>query len=171
MARGDWVRRRIVAVIVAGCALSACGSGSDRDAGVPAGGGGSAGAGSAPAATTVAADCPLTADEVGAAVGAEVTGPDSSCSFFPANEDKMLPSAAYVRQVSFACSGNIPLENEYTETVDGLGAVTYVADRADGSWLLVCRSGAPFEIRVDAGNREAARAAATALARQVLSEN
>lgn len=81
---------------------------------------------------------------------------------------KLFPNAAYVKQVVFACSGNNPAENEYTEKVEGLGQPAYVADRADGPWILVCRSGAPFEIRVDAASKEAARAAATALARRVL---
>ena len=113
--------------------------------------------------------CPLTAEQVSSALGTRVKGPDSSCSFFPADESKAFPSAAYVKQVPFICSGNTPADDGYTEKVDGLGTQAYVADRADGSWILVCRSGAPFEIRVDAPpNPATARAAATALARQIL---
>lgn len=66
--------------------------------------------------------------------------------------------------------GIIPEDGRERVLRDGrrTGAAAYVVEQADGSWILVCRSGAPFEIRVDARGKEPARAAAKALARQVL---
>jgi len=168
MPRVRQVSDGIGAIFVVGLAIAACKT--EKGGGVPAdpGAGTTQSAPGASAAATTGDRCPLTAEQVSSAVGAQVKGPDSSCSFFPVDEAKLLPSAAYVKQVNFACSGNIPAQNGYSETLEGLGQPAYVADRADGSWILVCRSGAPFEIRVDASGREAARTAATALARQVL---
>lgn len=112
--------------------------------------------------------CPLTSEQVAAVLGVPMKPPDSSCGFFPDDETKVRPDAAFILQVAIACSGNIPGEAGYTDRVTELGPAAYVAERADGTWLLVCRDGAPFEIRVDIPNRAAGRAATMALARHVL---
>ena len=112
--------------------------------------------------------CPLTAEQVTAAVGPPVKGPDSSCSFFPVDETKIIPHAVFILQVDIACNGNLPAEIGYNEKVERLGVTAYVADMADGSHLLVCRGNTPFEISVDLADDSKARAAATTLARQVL---
>jgi hypothetical protein len=166
MARGCTVLVRLAATLFVGLAITACSGEKGGDVAADPGST-AAGTGALAPATTVNR-CPLTAEQVSAAVGAQVKGPDSTCSFFPADEDNVRPNAAYVPQVSFACSGKTPAENDYSETLAGLEQPAYIADRFDGTWILVCRSGAPFEIRVDLSGNEAARAAATALARQVL---
>ena len=112
--------------------------------------------------------CPLTAEQATAALGVPMKAPDSSCSFFPVEETKVRPDASFILQMAMACSGNVPGEVGYTDRVTELGPAAYVAERADGTWLLVCRDGAPFEVRVDIPNRAAGRAATIALARHVL---
>lgn len=118
--------------------------------------------------------CPLTAEKVSSVLGTKVKGPDSSCSFFPADETKLLPSAGYNPQSSMVCTGSdsasgMLREMGYTEKLEGLGVAAYVAEQGDGWWVLVCRSGAPFEVRVDAAPDSAkARAAAAELAKHIL---
>ena len=125
-------------------------------------------AGAAAATTTAPNRCPLTAEHATAALGVPMKPPDSSCSFFPVDEAKVRPDASFIPQMAMACSGNVPGEVGYTDRVTGLGPAAYVAERADGTWLLVCRDGAPFEVRVDIPNRAAGREATMALARHVL---
>ena len=124
---------------------------------------------SAPARAAGAAPnrCPLTAEQVAAAVGSPVKPPDSSCGFFPVN-DKIVPHVLFVLQQNFACNGTMPAEVGFKKKVDGLGVTAYVADWADGTHLLVCRTNAPFDISVDLADSAKARAAALTLARQVL---
>jgi hypothetical protein len=62
----------------------------------------------------------------------------------------------------------MPAQVGYKERLDGLAYPAHVRDGIDGSYLLVCRPNSPFEIRVDTLNNETARAAALALAEQVL---
>jgi hypothetical protein len=112
--------------------------------------------------------CPLTAEQVSAAVGAPVKGPDTACGFFPVDDTKMLPNAFFVLQVAFACNGNMPAEMGYTQRVEGFDVAAYVADMANGTHVLVCRAGRPFEISVDVADDAKARTAATRLAREVL---
>ena len=158
--------RQFVVRVGAFCALAvAAACGDSGEGGAPAKSG--TGRSAAPAAPPNR--CPLTAEQVTAAVGAPVTGPDTSCSFFPPPAAPAArPNAAFVLQVSIACTGNVPAENGYKERLEGLGVQAYVADMADGSWVLVCRERAPFEVRVDRAGVSAAREAATTLARQVL---
>lgn len=162
MVRDHSAGARVLGIVFLAGVLASC---SGEDSGDKQADRGAAQGGSAVAATT-SHSCPLTAEQVSGAVGAPVKGPDSSCSFF--HETKLLPSAAFVNQVAVACAENVPAEYGYTETIEGLGHVTHVGERADGVWLLVCRSGAPFEIRVDTGDSKVARTAAIALAREVL---
>lgn len=143
----------------------ACGGGARNPSDVAETGRGAAG--TSEAATAASDRCPLTAEQVSAAVGAPVKGPDTACGFFPVDE-RIVPHALYVRQVAIACDGDLPAEIGYTEKLDGLGVTAYVADMADGTHVLVCRPGRPFEISVDLADDSKARIAAARLAREVL---
>jgi hypothetical protein len=151
---------------LAAVASTACGSdGANAPASRPA----PATSTEAAAAPTAAPNrCPLTAEHATAALGVPMKPPDSSCSFFPVDEAKVRPDASFILQMAIACSGNVPGEAGYTDRATGLGPPAYVAERADGTWLLVCRDGAPFEVRVDIPNRAAGREATMVLARHVL---
>jgi hypothetical protein len=159
--------RSVFAVLAFGIGLSACGS---PDTGTAGGDAAPAAAASAPAATATAVNrCPLTAEQVSQAVGGTVTGPDSSCSFFPPEGTASAwPNAAFVLQSTAACAADMRAAMGFKESLDGLGVTAYAADMADGSWVLVCRDGAPFEIRVDRAGAAESRQAAVALARKVL---
>ena len=159
---------RILALIAVTAAPACGGSGSDSASNAAAAVADRTERAQAQAAATAPNRCPLTAEQVTAAAGSPVKGPDSSCGFFPVDETKILPHALFVQQVAFACNGTMPAEIGYKEKIEGLGFTTYVADMADGSHILVCRGNTPFEISVDLADANKARAAATALARQVL---
>jgi hypothetical protein len=145
----------------------ACGGSDGLPSGQPAAG---SSAPSTQASTAKAAPnrCPLTAAQVTAAVGSAVKPPDSSCGFFPADENKLLPRVLFVNQSTAACTDAMLAEMGFKEKVDGLGVVGYVADQGDGTHLLVCRQNAPFDLSVDLADNAKARAAAMTLARQVL---
>src|SRR5262245_909693 len=148
------------------CVMGTAGCGGNREAGSPPQPPGGTGSSAAPPAGSPSTNrCPLTADQVSAAVGAQVKGPDSSCSFFPADESKTWPSATFVKQNAMACSTTGRGQLDYKETVDGLGYPAYIHDGADGSWVLVCRGPDQFEMRVDMANQANSRAGAIALAR------
>ena len=153
--------------VIAVAASAACG-GSDSSSNAQGAAGGGATSARAPAAKTAPNRCPLTAEQVTAVVGSPVKPPDSSCGFFPADENKILPHVLFVNQLNFACNGTMPAEIGFKEKVDGLGVTAYVADQADGTHLLVCRENAPFDLSVDLADDAKARAAAMTLARQVL---
>jgi hypothetical protein len=116
--------------------------------------------------------CPLTAEQVSAALGAKVEGPDSACSFFPSKG--LTPSAGYTMQMTNFCAGDAAatsmlVDMGYTEKLDGLGVPAHIGDRTSGVTVLVCRSGTPFELRVDVpAGKAKARKAAIALAKQIL---
>jgi hypothetical protein len=150
---------------MAAVTTAACGGNENSTSTTPAADGT---AGTPAAAAPAPNRCPLTAEQVSAAVGSPVKGPDSSCGFFPADDTKIIPHALFVQQVAIACSGTLPAEIGYTDKIDGLGHTAYVADMADGSHVLVCRGNTPFEISVDLADASKARAAAMTLARQVL---
>ncbi|MGD9903619.1 MAG: hypothetical protein AB7U83_09115 [Vicinamibacterales bacterium] len=156
--------RRLVTITLCTLVVTACGSDSATAPQSPPAA--SQGGGAAAPAQRAVNRCPLTAEQVSAAVGGAVDGPDSSCSFFA--EDKALPNAAFVAQAREACSEEMRREFDYADGVADLGHPAYVKDGGDGSWVLVCTGNAPFEIRVDVANDERARAAAVALARVVL---
>jgi hypothetical protein len=157
----SWTRG--LAAIVVSIAAAACGNNSKAPAET---------AGSAPVAAPAAAlavnRCPLTAEHVTAAVGSPVKQPDSSCGFFPVDDNKITPHVIFVMQNQMACNGTMPQEIGYKEKLEGLGHTAYIADQGDGSHVLVCRGDSPFEIGVDVGDSAKARAAATALAKKVL---
>jgi hypothetical protein len=148
-------------------ASAACAGESNKSSNAPAASGGSGESTTPPAAIAAPNRCPLTAEQVTAAVGSPMKQPDSSCGFFPVN-DKILPHVLFVLQVNFACNGTMPAEVGFKEKVDGLGVTAYVADWADGTHLLVCRENSPFDISVDLADDAKARTAAMTLARQVL---
>jgi hypothetical protein len=127
---------------------------------------------SPPAATGASAGarnrCQLDNAQVSAVLGVKVNGPDPACGFTPGDDLTVRPSAQYVAQVTFACREGLPAEAGYTERVEALGTTAYITDKGGHSSVLVCREGDPFEIVVDAAGATVARAAAVALARQVL---
>ena len=153
MIRRLGVTRPTVATFVCVLAITACGSDttSTPQTKTTAGSGGAA---VASGSGTPANRCPLTAEQVTSAVGAAVKGPDSACLFYPVDEAKLRPNVGYVQQVPFACSGTMPAEGGYKEKVEGLGPTAYIAELAQGTRVLVCRSAQPFEITVDAASRE-----------------
>lgn len=153
--------------LLALAASAACGGGSDTSSRSPASGGSNPTAAKPSAAPAAPNRCPLTVEQVTAAVGSPMKQPDSSCGFFPVN-DKIVPRVVFVLQLNFACNGTMPAEVGFKEKVDGLGVTAYVADWADGSHLLVCRENAPFDVSVDLADNVKSRAAAMTLARQVL---
>jgi len=143
--------------------IAACGNQPAKDAAAPD---------AAPASTASAgaADrCPLSAAQVSAAVGGEVTGPVSGVCIFHAGEDTTVrPNVTFVRQVTFACSGTMPAEGGYQEQLQGLGVTAYIMDDAEGVHVLVCQGQTPFEMIVDADSPQVRRDAAISLARDVL---
>ena len=150
--------------------IAACGGGGATTSAPPASNSGSAAAPAAPAATVPAQAvnrCPLNAEQVTAAIGQPMQGPDSVCGFEPVT-GKLMPHVIYVHQVSFACNGTIPTDAGFKEKVDGLSVTTYVMQAADGTRLLFCRANSPFEITVDMMDNAKARTVATTLAKQVL---
>ena len=162
-------RRPVMPVLVAALSLvaAACGGGQEanRTDATPSQAGASASQ-SAPAAAPNR--CPLTAEQVSAAVGTPVKEPDTACGFYPVDDAKLLPNVTFVRQNAIACRGSLPAESGYEDQVNGLGPTAYSNESADGLWLLVCQGSTPFEVRVDAQGADLRRAAAIALARQVL---
>ena len=152
--------------VIALAASAACGGGTDANA--PAASGSSPASTQPPAARTAPNRCPLTAEQVTAAVGSPVKPPDSSCGFFPADENKLLPHVLFVIQSNLACNAAMLTELGFKEKVDGLGVTAYVADQADGTHILVCRENATFDLSVDLADNVKARAAAMTLARQIL---
>jgi hypothetical protein len=166
-ARRHRLRRIGATALVAAALLSACGGDDDDDA--------TASAvedddGSDGGETRAAADrCPLSAEQVSAALGAPVDKDEPSCTFYPA--DDVLPNATFVRQVAFACDGDLPAELGYEGKLDGLGVETFVQpDVATGTQILVCTD-APFEIVIDMGGDSGPEIeAAMELARLVLGD-
>ena len=60
-------------------------------------------------------------------------------------------------------------EMNFKETVDGLGVPAYTAVEADGTHILVCRSGVrPFDIVVDTTDLARNRTVGMTLAKQIL---
>jgi hypothetical protein len=156
----------VVAVVLSSIA-SACGGGQDTNQAASTS---STASGQPQAAAAAAAPsrCPLTAEQVSAAVGAPINGPDVACMFYPDDDPTVSPNVTFVRQVSFACSGTMPAEVGYKEQVPGLGVAAHIADDAEGMRILVCQGQTPFEITVNAATPAVERDAAIALARQVL---
>lgn len=159
--------------------LGACGSDDDRagNAGATTAGSG-AGTGNAPPGAQE--KCPLTASEVGDAVGVAVEQDATLCMFEP--EPGKEPRVLYVRQVAFACSDAVVKDPSFElEPYDGLEVPAFAS--ATGGDLLVCTN-PPFEITVDitpalddimadsdaasAAARASERAAAERLARLIL---
>lgn len=165
---GRVVRFGVVTAALIAC-TTGCGGGADSSPATASG----AERAPQPAASAPAAvnRCPLTAEQVSAAVGAKVTGPNSACMFAPGDDLTLRPNVTFVRQITFACNGTMPAEAGYKEQVPGLGAVVHIADLGDGVHLLVCQGQTPFELVVDAASPELRRNAAIALARQVLAGN
>jgi len=125
-------------------------------------------------------NCPLTAAEVGDAVGVAVQQDATTCMFEP--QPGKEPRVLYVRQVSFACSESVVKDPSFKlEPYDGLGVQAFASP--EGGNLLVCTN-PPFEITVDitpsldaivadseaasAAARASERAAAEQLARLIL---
>ena len=153
--------------LVAFLGTAACGGG-DSSSSAPSTGSESSAGASAPAARTAPNRCPLTAEQVSAAVGSPVKGPDSICAFVSADDTKIMPRVLFNLQADVACNETMRAEMGYKDKVDGLGPAAYAGDLADGTHLLVCRGKTPFEINVDLADSSRARAAAAELARQVL---
>jgi hypothetical protein len=127
----------------------------------------SGGTGSSGGSTSTTSRCPLTEEQVSAAVGVQLSVDQASCTFFPT--DDAWPNVVFVRQVAFACDANIRSEVGYSEQLDGLRVKAYVQrETAEGAMILVCDK-PPFEIAVDIpGDSAGAFAAAQKLAAQVL---
>lgn len=124
---------------------------------------GSRSSGSSPSSTS---RCPLTEQQVGSAVGAQLVVNQTACTSFPS--DAARPNVVFVRQVAFACDGTLPSEVGYTERLDGLGVKAYVQRDTVPTTILVCDK-LPFEISVDiAGDSGGSLAAAQQLASLVL---
>jgi len=124
------------------------------------GGGGSAGAaGTDP--------CPLTAEEVTAALGATVENDGTGCSFYPPDEGTN-PRAVLVRLPPLACE-DVEATGLAHEPYDGLGVDAYLYSApAVPARILVCTD-APFDLSTEiAGDEAASRAATEGLARLVL---
>jgi hypothetical protein len=162
--------------------LGSCGGG--EDLGDNAGSGSPTGAGHAVESAAVPPGppdaCPLTAAEVGEAVGVAVQQDATICMFEP--QPGTEPRVLYVRQVSFACSDSVVKDPSFTlEPYDGLGVQAFAS--SEGGNLLVCTN-PPFELTVDitpsldamvadgeaasAAARASERAAAEQLARLIL---
>lgn len=124
-----------------------------------------------PAAAKADNPCPLTVEQAAAVTGAPMTQPPGGCTFFPAN-GRDIPHVFYVLQVPMVCSSIKPADLGFKETVSGLAArEAYVADRIDGTHVLVCPNGnaRAFDVVVDIkGDKAQNREAAIGLAKQVL---
>lgn len=173
----------IAGVVLVLALLGGCHNGDDAAenaaAEPPTGAASNVGSGDAPAGPRDT--CPLTAAEVGDAVGVPVQQDATICMFEP--EPGKEPSVMYVRQVPFACSDSVVKDPSFTlEPYDSLGVQAYVSPV--GGDLLVCTD-PPFEITVNvtpdlddivadsdaasAAARASERAAAQQLARRILS--
>lgn len=111
------------------------------------------------------ARCPLSAEQVSAALGATVDKDEASCTYFP--PDAAFPNATFVRQLALACDSRYLSELGYSESLSGLGKKAFI-QRSAPAHVLVCTD-SPFEIEVDIpGNSDAAIAAVQQLAKDVL---
>ncbi len=109
------------------------------------------------------ARCPLTAEQVSAALGATVELTPGACQFFPPNGAS--PTALFVGgQGAFLCQGDYAAQLGYTEPIDGFGARAYV-QRGSVARILVCGD-SPFEVSAEVpGDQAASLDAAKELAR------
>jgi hypothetical protein len=173
-----------VAVLVGLISLGVAAGCGDDDAGSQSSGGGTA-ADTAAAPTTGAdpgtqatgsggggglSGCPLTDEQVSAILGAPVVGQDVGvgCEWYPVDAAELFPNAGWNQQSEVAFSPEGLEIGLYAEQVSGVGDQAYVADVADGSWLLVRAGGLIFEVRVDTLDPTTSRAAATELANQLI---
>jgi hypothetical protein len=164
-------------VLLGGCGGGE-GQGESANSGTPTGAGTQASSEAAPPGPLD--NCPLTAAEVGDAVGVAVQQDATICMFEP--QPGTEPRVLYVRQVSFACSESVVKDPSFTlQPYDGLGVQAFAS--SEGGDLLVCTN-PPFEITVEitpsldalvadseaasAAARASERAAAEQLARLIL---
>jgi hypothetical protein len=98
------------------------------------------------------AKCPLTAEQVSAALGATVELTPGACQFFPPNGAS--PTALFVGQVSLMCQGDYAAQLGYTEPIDGFGERAYV-QRGSVARILVCGD-SPFEVSAEIPGDQAA---------------
>lgn len=156
--------------VAGGLFLGACGGDDDTDtpngvegeptrttvttATAPSGGGGDS-------------SCPLTEEMVSEVLGTEMET-EGACVFFPADGDKIVPSAGYNRQVPFAFNQDALDQEGYTEAVSGVGERAYTRRDAVGTWLLVDNGGQNFEVVVDTLDGVRDRELAIELAKRVI---
>ena len=111
--------------------------------------------------------CPLTAEQVGEAVGTEMEDESSSCTFFPTGD--FDASVVFVRTSPIQCSEEGLEASRLSESFDGLGVEAYTSGSDDSSPNILVCTDTPFDISVSIGtDRAAALAAAEQLARIVL---
>ena len=109
--------------------------------------------------------CPLTNEQVTAAIGRPLEDA-GSCSFFPPTGAS--PRVGFVRPGATVCAGTNPAALGFSEPYDGLPVKAYVQRSGDIAALLVCTED-PFDLRVEVpGDGTAALAVARRLATEVL---
>jgi|GEM_PF-6012977 len=110
--------------------------------------------------------CPLTAEQVSTLLGVPMQRSDTAPCYFERADHELFPSASYNSQHPVVFD---ELEDlGYTEAVDGLGDRAYIAEQADGVWVLVQSGDHIFEVRVDSNDAAADRESAKKLAQAVI---
>jgi hypothetical protein len=105
-------------------------------------------------------DCPLTAEEVGELLGADVEKDEATCSYAPGGNVGSVPSASFIAQLPEPCTEDFLAQQGFTERLDLLDEEAYLKASGDSraeAWVCGDRS---FSVSVDLGPDSGGGAAA-----------